>query len=664
MITIGIPTYDDQAGLEWTLTSLIQYHDLSDIEILVCDNHPTSDKSKRPSKETQNIINLVAGVRGKYLPLPSPTGTAPPRNYLFEHASDGPVIIMDSHVSLQAGAIHRISDYLLNNPKDIVTGPRLSKSLIPGEQRLSIGATHYADFWRSEMWGIWAQAWGCPCKGFSFDISAIESPITDDLIVSLNKSQPVCQYHKLELGREVVKSCPSCGKELPQLNYIQHEKPLAELGYIRRGWSAIDTDPFEIPGLGLGMFAMMKESWPGFPKEMQGFGGGELHLHELVRRNGGKAVCLPQAGWWHSFHRIGGKVPYRLTLWDKVRNYVIWRKHLDMPLDPVYDHFVLEVKKLNDEQWNYLIADPVKNIDYPAHLKDIPVKKSAVKKFENIESFYNNVLTTKRDCISHLPVIKSLVESCDSVVSLVKRKEWDVAVCAGKPDAYISHNAEPHFHTELKALFPHYVFDNIDSLKAEPVECDLLLIDTQHTSARLSAELHIWGPYVKKWIALRGTKHFAYKDESGDGPGLLTAAKAWMDSNKQWKRVVQRDEQYGLTILSCDPAERSIDFGPGSQLHEIFDSLEVRFAEGCSCRAKVKEMDSLGPEGCKAKRIEFVDALKKDSDRYSWSTKFKAAYKAVATGLAFKLNPLDPIASCFDEAVRRSEAYEKTFNES
>lgn len=63
-------------------------------------------------------------------------------------------------------------------------------------------------------------------------------------------------------------------------------------------------EPFDIPAQGLGLFAMATEHWPGFHPRHSGFGGEEGYLHELVRRRGGRAVCLPALGWRHWFRDL------------------------------------------------------------------------------------------------------------------------------------------------------------------------------------------------------------------------------------------------------------------------------------------------------------------------------------------------------------------------
>lgn len=90
-------------------------------------------------------------------------------------------------------------------------------------------------------------------------------------------------------------------------------------------------EPFDIPMMGLGLFSCETKNWLGFNKHFKGFGGEEGYIHEKFRRNGGRAICLPQLGWLHRFGRPEG-VKYRLVLEDRVWNYFVgW---LEITKDP------------------------------------------------------------------------------------------------------------------------------------------------------------------------------------------------------------------------------------------------------------------------------------------------------------------------------------------
>jgi GT2 family glycosyltransferase len=81
-------------------------------------------------------------------------------------------------------------------------------------------------------------------------------------------------------------------------------------------------EPFEIPMMGLGCFSAKRSNWIEVNNQFKGFGGEEGYIHEKIRRNGGKCICLPSFKWLHRFSRPLG-VPYTNTLNDRARNYLI-----------------------------------------------------------------------------------------------------------------------------------------------------------------------------------------------------------------------------------------------------------------------------------------------------------------------------------------------------
>jgi len=99
-----------------------------------------------------------------------------------------------------------------------------------------------------------------------------------------------------------------------------------------------DGEPFEIPMQGLGAFACRRNAWLGFNPRFRGFGGEEGYIHEKFRQAGRRTLCAPWLRWMHRFSRPGG-VPYRLTLDDKFRNYMIGHAELGLDLAPIITHF-------------------------------------------------------------------------------------------------------------------------------------------------------------------------------------------------------------------------------------------------------------------------------------------------------------------------------------
>ena len=83
-----------------------------------------------------------------------------------------------------------------------------------------------------------------------------------------------------------------------------------------------DSEPFEIPAQGMGLFTCRRNSWLGFNKNFRGFGGEEGYIHCKYRNAGKKTLCLPFLRWLHRFSRPGGP-KFTPLLQDRFRNYMI-----------------------------------------------------------------------------------------------------------------------------------------------------------------------------------------------------------------------------------------------------------------------------------------------------------------------------------------------------
>lgn len=105
----------------------------------------------------------------------------------------------------------------------------------------------------------------------------------------------------------------------------------------QRGGS-LDAEPFEIPMQGLGLFACVKDHWPGFNAAFRGFGGEEGYIHSKFRQRGGRVLCLPFLRWTHRFDRPNA--PTYVNAWqDRVRNYLIGWDELELDTESILSHF-------------------------------------------------------------------------------------------------------------------------------------------------------------------------------------------------------------------------------------------------------------------------------------------------------------------------------------
>jgi glycosyltransferase involved in cell wall biosynthesis len=105
----------------------------------------------------------------------------------------------------------------------------------------------------------------------------------------------------------------------------------------------LPVDPFEIWGMGAGFFACRRSSWLKFHSGFRGFGGETGYIQEKYRKAGRKVWCYPNMIWKHKFYdQTTSKIPYRVDLLDRVRNYLIGFEEIGLDTQPIVEHFGLE----------------------------------------------------------------------------------------------------------------------------------------------------------------------------------------------------------------------------------------------------------------------------------------------------------------------------------
>lgn len=141
-LTIGMATFNDYAGVKYSIQALRLYQDLTDVELLVIDNFGC-EKTKW---FVQNHIGFSSYVLSKEV-----NSTAQPRNLVFEKATGDAVLCMDSHVFFEAGAIARLKQYYHDNQAvaDLLQGPMLN------DDCKTVHGSLWTPDWRSYMFGCW-----------------------------------------------------------------------------------------------------------------------------------------------------------------------------------------------------------------------------------------------------------------------------------------------------------------------------------------------------------------------------------------------------------------------------------------------------------------------------------------------------------------------------
>jgi Glycosyl transferase family 2 len=591
-LTIGMAQFDDWDGVYFSVQSLRLHHPevMKDTEILVIDNSPHLPVSQTlQAFINSGITEGTAGVR--YIPMSEPTGTSPPRNRVFQEAKGDAVLCMDSHVLLPPGSLKRLIKWYDDHPgtQDLYQGPMYL-------DHLQHTCTHFNDQWRAEMWGTWGAAWRCSCD-----------PVQDQVFTMIQTPMSGVDYARpayLEMGHKLITECGRCHKLIPQgLGWSGHEAQLESAGFVRLGIGSDET-PFEITGQGLGLFTCRKDAWLGFNQDAREFGGEEMWIHEKFRKKGHKAICLPFLKWVHRFGRPRG-TPYILSRYGKIRNYVLEFDELGMDKAPIFNHFVGQ-GLFTMPQWQALISDPIGRVTEggPAQPQQgcgsCGQQAQQSLTFANLDNVFDKIRQIPRDLNQHMEKFKELSSKVGHVTEFSDRKESMIGFLAGRPKKFISHNSENEAVVRITTEFAKQEgldFEHIpnSSTNGEIEETDLLFLDTRHDFQFVLEHLNKYHSKVKRFIVLHDTAIFGEK--FNDGPGILPALRLFMGKNRQWTIVHHTMDQYGLTVLGCDPQDKPKPPGIVKQSITFAKAMSKYVASG---------MENVSPEELQA-RLEICE---------------------------------------------------------
>ncbi len=306
---------------------------------------------------------------------------------------------------------------------------------------------------------------------------------------------------------------------------------------------------FEIPMMGLGLFAMRKAAWPGFNQHFRGFGGEEGYLHEKVRQRGGKALCLPALGWYHRFRDLGGGfegVPYPLSLEDHTWNLLVGHRELGIEAtDKIFEHFG---RRLPIGSWNALVKQA----------KEVQPFGEWRAKDSALERAYHERCNTPTVINEHLPILRKLASEAEEVVEFgVDAANSTVALLAGRPKVMRCFDVGDSVRgREAGAMADgtQWSFEVISDLKISPQPCDLLWIDSHHTADHLIKELDLHAPACRRRIAMHDTEVFGEAGEDGR-QGLQHGIRWFLEKNPDWHCMAHYANNNGLTVLSRDSGD-------------------------------------------------------------------------------------------------------------
>jgi hypothetical protein len=524
ILTIGMATYDDYDGVFFTINSIILHHPeiLDKIEFIVVDNNPNSDHGKQVEKSINTIKQRKLKYQPKYIPYTEVIGAANAKNKIFDEASGKFIMSVDCHVLFPQGCLKRLVDYLEANPdtSDILHGPLL------GEDGGVI--THINYQWRTEMLGTWGSAW--KYKNIEFSV------INDDnnaKFVSLKDGKTEIFIH-----------------EFSDKSWVKHEQRLQEIGCQKLGTN-IDEHPFEIPAHGMGMFICSKKYWPNFNLNVRGFGGEEFYIQRKHIANGYKVVLLPFLRWLHRFGRPNG-VKFPLTLWNKVRNYVLQFKEMNWDLQEIYNHFVVERSRISQEEWEYLVQNTESAIHKPTY-------EYSLMKATKTSQVYDLARTVQTSLNKNLDTIKKYADKSKICVDYSVNGQTAVAVLNSDCKNIFIHNADKN-NIFLKRSVELSVDKNIkigNFTEPDYQDIDLLVVDITTEGDvidNLLVKLHTKG-CLKKYVIINNSKTFQNKSISNKA-GIMIGVKKFLRQYPEFIVVEFVDNQNGLVVLSCDKSDR------------------------------------------------------------------------------------------------------------
>lgn len=190
--------------------------------------------------------------------------------------------------------------------------------------------------------------------------------------------------------------------------------------------------------------------------------------------------------------------------------------------------------------------------------------EDSVLEADTIEDVFEAVRSIPRDLDKHMPTLAKYAARVNTAAEVSKRRESTIALLHGIPSGGMVHSHQVERSPVLdrmpsmaEAEGKGWTKTVEDSSGMEGIEpCELLFIDsTEHTAARLRAELDKFAPNVSRWIIIHDTKLHANNGEDG-GPGYLEAMRGFMRDHPQWSVLEHTDRQYGLTVLGCQRADK------------------------------------------------------------------------------------------------------------
>lgn len=165
-----------------------------------------------------------------------------------------------------------------------------------------------------------------------------------------------------------------------------------------------------------------------------------------------------------------------------------------------------------------------------------------------MSSSFERNLGIASDIREHLGLLHGLAMSCDQVVELGFRTGVSTSALLASGAKVRSYDTSTKCRPHVKKLAAEYPktfeFKLGDSREVEPIKCDMLFIDSDHTYECAMAELLRWAPHVGRWIALHDTETC---------PGVMKAVREFISCTHErvgkWAIRLRLPNNNGMTIL-------------------------------------------------------------------------------------------------------------------
>ena len=320
------------------------------------------------------------------------------------------------------------------------------------------------------------------------------------------------------------------------------------------------NEPFEIPAQGLGLFACRRDSWLGFNPYFRGFGGEEWYIHTKYRQAGFRTLCLPKLQWLHRFNRPNG-VPYKLTVEDKIRNYILGHRELEIHLDRCRQHFTAECG-YPAERFDRIVSEVDHLLHHTRNTTPTAGTIGAPELPQQRQQGGGGCGCKKRGTATPAEATPARVELPEPVLAAIRPGSTVVefaqqrgltfgAALAAKVKLIQSHTpGTPEQLDGIDSVYGDTVIVMSHRLPKDtgPARCDLLILGLEQAAPDLLATLERHGERVNERIILCGTLHRG--ETFGTMPGILPAVRVWLQTHQEWTVTHHVREGEGYLILS------------------------------------------------------------------------------------------------------------------